>query len=190
MASSIELSTTSYTRWCKPRSAGVADVHAGPLADVLQVAQVLQSVGAVFAFDLAIVSGMFGRRMRRACCGRCGVVRRCVDWVFVIVSIWIPCFVRFRMRLPATTATMSTTTRSHGSSLRHLSIGRSSDVRARCVIHFDRPDAESQVADVFVGQQLCSCSSRAGFLEGQFLDQRRIGDQHLQHAAADLCRPA
>ncbi len=47
MASSIELSTTSYTRWCRPRTSRVADVHARPLADVLQIAHVAHLLGAV-----------------------------------------------------------------------------------------------------------------------------------------------
>ena len=47
MASSMELSTTSYTRWCRPRGAGVADVHGRPLAHGLQALEDLDALGRV-----------------------------------------------------------------------------------------------------------------------------------------------
>ena len=47
MTSSIELSTTSLTRWCSPAGVAISDVHARALADVLQIAHIAHLIGAV-----------------------------------------------------------------------------------------------------------------------------------------------
>ena len=54
----------------QPTGAGVGDIHAGPLADVLQVAQILELVGAIFGVTLGLLGKLIAAQVGRDGRGR------------------------------------------------------------------------------------------------------------------------
>ncbi len=92
MASSMELSTSFVDQVVQAADAGVADVHAGALADVLQVAQVLHLGGAVLALDAHGVVVSVARRA--SCFGQRAVAE--AEWRRSVVAFWFGESLSFR----------------------------------------------------------------------------------------------